>query len=168
MGRLRVARDDRYRLDVPNLASGHAASQCTETRIETTIESDHQPTVRTMHHIEAGADSGRAEVDRLFGEYGLADAHRALDQIRMGIGRRADDDSVYVRRRDNRIDRADRRTMRGSEPLCGRRIGIGDGGESCARVRRNIAAMNASDPACTQQSNSHRNVPCGRHYGTAH
>ncbi len=111
MGRLRVARDDRHRLDVPNLASRHAASQCTEARIETTIESDHQPTVRTTHHIETGADSRRAEIDRLFAEYGLAGAHRALDQIRMGIGRRADDDRVYVRRRDNRIDRADRRAM---------------------------------------------------------
>ena len=57
---------------------------------------------------------------------------------------------------------ADLGAMLFGEALRGRRVGIGDRGEARARVRRDIAAMNAADPARAQQSDPHCKAPPNR------
>jgi hypothetical protein len=145
MRRRRIARQDRHQLDIADFASRNAATQRAEAWIETAVEPDHKPASHAAHHVKAGANAGGIEINGLFAEHRLAGAHSALDQVRMGVGRGADDNRVDVAIRDDGIDRADRGPARSRKALRCRRVRIGDRRQPSARVRRDIAAMNAAD-----------------------
>ena len=89
----------------------------------------------------------------------LPATHCAFDQVRMSVGRRADHDRIDVAISDDRFHRTDRRATRRREALRGSSIGISNSRKARARVRRNIAAMNAADPARAQQSDPHLRPP---------
>src|SRR5882757_3660002 len=102
-----IARQNGYEFDRTDLAGADAGLEGGKTRIETPVEADHQPAVRAAHDVEAGANARGAEINGLFAKHRLAGPHRALDQVRVSVGRRANDNRVDVTRLDDRIDGAD-------------------------------------------------------------
>ena len=83
----------------------------------------------SVDDLDAGLDAGDVEIDRLFAEDRLAGAGKALDQVGMGIGRRADDDGVDIRWRLDRLDGADLAAIGRGDRVGGRWKGVGHGDE---------------------------------------
>jgi hypothetical protein len=91
-----IARQDRHQFDLADLSRGDPRPHRREVRIEAPVEADHQAALGGTHNLQAGANARRVEIDRLLAEHRLAGAHRALDQVGMHVGRRADHDRVDV------------------------------------------------------------------------
>ena len=100
-----------------------------EMRIEAAVEPDHQRRARFPHHREAFFDPLHIEIDRLLAEDRLAGAGEALDQVGMGVGRRADDDRIDIRGLLDLVDGANLAAMRCGKILGRLFKGIGDGNE---------------------------------------
>ena len=88
-------------------------------RIEAAIEADHQRGAGFPDHRKAFLDALHVEIDRLLAEDRLSGPGKALDQIRMRIGRRADDDGIDIRSLLDLVDGADFAAMRSGKILGG-------------------------------------------------
>ncbi len=105
--RPRVARQNGDEFDIADLALRDPRLQGAEMQIETPVEADHQRRAGLVHDIEAGPDAVRGKVDRLFAEDRLAGPSSLLDEIRVGIGRRADEDRLDIAVGHDGLDRGD-------------------------------------------------------------
>ena len=150
-----IARDHADDLDRAGLAGAEAAFERGEVRVEAAVEADHQRLAGFADHLEAAADAAGVEIDRLLAEHGLAGGDGGLDQVGMGIGRRADHHGVDAGIGEDRLGAGDL----GAGGLGERsgRLGGGIGERDQLRIgtRRDIEPVNAPDPAGAQQSKSH-------------
>jgi hypothetical protein len=70
----------------------------------------------------------------------------------VGVGRRADDEGVDVRRRDNGVDLADFGAGRIGQGARRLRARVGDDRELRPRMRGDVAAVDAPDAACAEKA----------------
>ena len=127
-------------------ALGEASLERDEIRIEAAIEADHQRRAGLPDDFEAGANAADVEVDRLFAEDRLAGARGALDEIGVGVGRRADRDRFDILSGEDRVDVGDLGARGFGQGGGGGRVGVGDVGDFAVAARRDIAAMDLADP----------------------
>jgi hypothetical protein len=107
-----------------------------------------------LDDLEAGLDALGVEIDRLFAEDRLAGAGEALDQVGMGVGRRADDDGVDILGGEDRVDGADVAAI-----LIGNRLrrgghGVGHGHQLGRSIPRHRLGMDLANAPCPQKSAS--------------
>ena len=114
-------------------------------RIEAAVEADHQLYTGLPDHLQAIPDAGKRQVDRLLAEDCLARAREALDQVCMGVGRRADDDRIDILRGLDFVDRADLAAIPVGDRLRRLLEGIGDGDEARIGIGGDGAGMNLAD-----------------------
>ena len=141
-----IARQDGDQLDAAGLAGRDAAVHIGEARIEAAVEADHQLALGRGDDLQAGLDARRIEADRLLAEDGLAGLDGALDEIGMGVGRRADGNRTDRLVVHDRIDRRHPGAGRRGQRLRRLGIGIGDCGERCTRVVGNVSPVDLADP----------------------
>ena len=108
-----------------------------------------------LDDVEAGADALDVEVDRLLAEDRLAGAGGALDEVGVGVGRRADGDRVDVLGGEDRVDVGDLGARGLGQGGGGRRVGVGDESDLAVGARRDVAAVDLADPACADNPESH-------------
>jgi hypothetical protein len=108
-----------------------------------------------LDDVEAGADAVDVEVDWLLAEDRLARASGALDEIGVGVGRRADGDGVDVLGGQDRVDFADLRARRLGQGGCRGGVGVRDQDDLAVGARRNVAAVDLADPARADDPESH-------------
>ena len=99
------------------------------------------------------------QVHGLLAEDRLAGPHEPLDQVGVGVGRRADQYRGDVAGSFDLVNRADFTAVRVHHPLrsLGHRIGNGD--ELCPRNGVHGPGMDLADAACAQHSQSDCHVP---------
>jgi hypothetical protein len=78
-----------------DIARRDARPQCREIGIEAPVEPGHKGHARCVDGVDTGADIVHRHVDGLFAEDRLS-ARRAVDQVEMGVGGRADHHGVDV------------------------------------------------------------------------
>ena len=150
--RTRIARRYGDHLDIADGAVVDRLADRGEMRIEAAVEADHQHSIGLLDHGQAFFDALDVEIDRLLAEDRLAGPGETLDEIGVGVGRRADDDGVDVLGLLDGIDRAHFGAIGGSQFR--RRLfeGIGHGHEFGLRVGTNGAGMHLADAAGAEKS----------------
>jgi hypothetical protein len=123
-----------------------------EVGVEAAVEADHQHGAGRLDHAQAGADAGEREVDGLLAEDALAGPCEALDQVGVGVGRRADHHGVDV---VGRLDRVDRPGL--GAVLRGKRLGrggdrVGDRHQPGAGIAGDRAGMDLADAPGAEQA----------------
>ena len=156
-----IARGDRNDFERADRPLGDALAQRGEIGVEAAVEADHQRRAGLSDHFEAGADAIDVEVDRLLAEDRLAGAGGALDEIGVGVGRRADGDRVDVLRCEDRVDVSDLGARGFGQSGGGGRVGVGDEGHAAAGTRGRVAAMDLADPARPDDPELHTLLPFG-------
>ena len=136
-------------------ALGDALAQRGEIGIEAAIEADHERRAGLLDDFEAGADALDVEMDRLLAEDRLLGPRGALDEIGVGVGRRADGDRVDVLGGEDRVDLGDFAAGRLGQGSGGRRIRVGDESHLAVGARRDIAAVDLADPTRADNSEFH-------------
>jgi hypothetical protein len=150
----RIARGDRHHFDVADAAIVDRLAHGHEMRIEAAVEADHQLALGLINHLDAGLDPGDVEIDRLFAEDRLAGAGKTLDQVGMGVGRRADDDGVDILCRFDRLDGADVAAVGRCDGVGGLRKGVGDGDERGVRIGADRLGVNLADTTGAEKTKS--------------
>lgn len=150
-----IARDHGDDLDRAGLARAQTLLQRGEIRVEAAVEADHQRLARFLDRRQAAADAGGVEIDRLLAEHGLAGRDSLLDQIGMGVGRRADQDGVDRRIGEDRLRARRLGAGRGGERGGSLRHRVGDGDEFGIAARGDVQPVDAPDAAGAQQSDLH-------------
>src|SRR5579863_2616595 len=153
--RRRIARGDRDDLECADRPLGDPLAQGGEIGVEASIEADHQSSARLSDDVETGAHAANVEVDRLLAEDRFPGASSALDEIGVGVGRRADGDRVDVPGGQDRLDVGDLSAGRFGQSGRRRRVGVRDVGDLAVAARRDIAAMDLADPTCAYDTESH-------------
>ena len=125
-----------------------------EARVEAAVEADHERRAGLLHDAQAGARALGIEADRLLAEDRLAGAGAPFDQIGMRVGRRADDERVDIRRLDDGVDLGDLGPGRLGEAARRLAAGIGHGSEPRARMQGDVAAVDAPDPAGSEDADA--------------
>ena len=145
--RPRIARQDGDDLRLAHFARRQALLQRREAGVEAAVEADHQLGLGVGDHLQAGAHALGREVDRLFAEDRLARFRGLLDQVGVGVGRRADQHRVDVLVADD-VGNAlgDRGAGLGGDRA--RRLGIDveHRGELRGLVRSGRTRVNLADP----------------------
>ena len=154
-----VARGNRDDFESADRALGDALAQRGEIGIEAAIEADHQRRAGLLDDFEAGANALDIEMDRLLAEDRLFGARGALDEIGVGVGRRADGDGVDVLRGEDRVDFARPCPRRLGQGRRRRGIRVGDESHLAVGARRDIAAMDLADPTRADDPESHALLP---------
>src|SRR5208282_1326052 len=146
-----VAGGDLDELRRPDGARLHEIADLAEIVVETAVESDLKQDARLLDGVEGGMDLRDGQVDGLLAEDVLAGLGRLHYQIRMGIGRRANQDrlNVFVGEKIARIPIyvGDSEVLRPS--LDGRRhVDVRNRDEPGLRHEiRDILRMDLSDPS---------------------
>ena len=91
-----IATDDRHRMRVANFAALNRLLDTRMISVKTPIEADLQLYAGLIDRRQRLVDLRQIKGNRLFAEDLLARARRLDDEATMRIGRRADDDRVYI------------------------------------------------------------------------
>ena len=113
-----------------------------------------------LHHLQAGAHPVRREIDRLLAEDRFAGLGGALDEIGVGVGRRADRHRVDVLGGQNLLDRAGLRPRRLRQRAGRAGVRVGDHRHRAIAAPRDIAGVNLADPPGPDDPELHRILPC--------
>ena len=149
--RARIAARDDQHFRRADLALDDARLQRRESRVVAALESDEACDARAFDGVCARACALEIEVDRLFAKDLLARAGRRLNQVRVGVGGRADqyglDVLVIERLGDGRHSRAATVGKR----LRVFRVRIDHVLEPCACLLREVARVDAADPSGAEE-----------------
>ena len=146
-----IAGGDGDHLDIAQAALGNLGLDGGEMRVKAAVEADHQHGLGVAHDLEAGLDTGQRQIDRLFAEDRLAGLGEFLDQVGMGVGRRADHDGVDVLGGQNRLDRANLAAVLISNRLSGGRHGVGHGDQLGTGMAGDGLGVDLADAASPQK-----------------
>ncbi len=147
----RVARQDGDELDIAGSTFGQPLLQGGEIRIEAAVEADHQRDAGLLDPGQRLADALGIEVDRLLAEHRLAGRCRLVDEIGVGVGRRADQNGVDGFVGEDLLGRSDRRSRRRRKRVGAIRERIGDCRKPRTRGSGDVPAVDLADPPGAQQ-----------------
>ena len=152
-----IATDDRQRFQLADFALFQTRLERGEGRIEAALEADQTSFSGRVDDLLALARPAEFEVDRLLAEDMLAGSGGALDEVGVGVGRRADEHGVNATVGKDLFDRDDFRPEHGGE-LRGRfRNCVRDACQRHAGIARRVRCMNLADAASADdcQTDSH-------------
>ncbi len=125
------------------------------TRIKTTHEAKLYWCFDSANGDGATVHPSQAEVDRLFAENGLSGRDRLFQEICVRIGRRRDEDGVYIGRGKHFGGSIHHACARGSRDSFGRRaVDVLHSRQAGARMRGNIGGMHGADAPAAEHSDS--------------